>query len=226
MADNAAIKSDASATLFTTACDEVTYSGDTAKVQLMRLVGVTGSEGSKTVTEVMGTAGSAGAAVVTVQGVASMTPVQVGDNSGSLTVDAPVGTPVFVRLSDGSSAISTLPVSLASVPSHAVTNAGTFAVQNTPPAASTATLANVAASASSVTLQASNSSRLGWVVYNDSEATLYGKFGSTASTTSYTFKLGPFESYELQVTGCRYTGIVTGIWDSATGAARVTELTA
>lgn len=53
----------------------------------------------------------------------------VTDNSGSLTVDAPVGTPVFVRLSDGSSAITTLPVSLASVPSHAVTNAGTFAVQ-------------------------------------------------------------------------------------------------
>lgn len=55
----------------------------------------------------------------------------VTDNSGSLTVDAPVGTPVFVRLSDGTSAISTLPVSLASVPSHAVTNAGTFAVQVT-----------------------------------------------------------------------------------------------
>lgn len=53
----------------------------------------------------------------------------VTDSGGSLTVDAPVGTPVFVRLSDGSSAISTLPVSLASVPSHAVTNAGTFAVQ-------------------------------------------------------------------------------------------------
>jgi len=55
--------------------------------------------------------------------------VPVTDNAGSLTVDAPVGTPVFVRLSDGSSAIATLPVSLASVPSHAVTNAGTFAVQ-------------------------------------------------------------------------------------------------
>lgn len=54
----------------------------------------------------------------------------VDDGASSLTVDAPVGTPVFVRLSDGSSAISTLPVSLASVPSHAVTNAGTFAVQD------------------------------------------------------------------------------------------------
>lgn len=55
--------------------------------------------------------------------------VGVNDSGNSLTVDAPVGTPVFVRLSDGSAAITTLPVSLASVPSHAVTNAGTFAVQ-------------------------------------------------------------------------------------------------
>ena len=55
--------------------------------------------------------------------------VHVDDNAGSITIDAPVGTPAFVRLSDGASAISTLPVSLASVPSHAVTNAGTFAVQ-------------------------------------------------------------------------------------------------
>lgn len=57
--------------------------------------------------------------------------VAITDNAGSITVDAPVGTPAFVRLSDGTSAISTLPVSLASVPSHAVTNAGTFAVQVT-----------------------------------------------------------------------------------------------
>lgn len=88
----------------------------------------------------LGTAGAASADVITVQGVASMTPLQVGDNAGSLTVDAPVGTPVFVRLSDGSSAITTLPVSLASVPSHAVTNAGTFATQVTSLPASTNTI--------------------------------------------------------------------------------------
>lgn len=79
----------------------------------------------------LGTAGTASSDVLSIQGIASMTPLQVGDNSASLTVDAPVGTPVFVRLSDGSAAISTLPVSLASVPSHAVTNAGTFATQAT-----------------------------------------------------------------------------------------------
>lgn len=73
----------------------------------------------------LGTAGSASTDVISIQGIASMTPVQIGDNSGSLTVDAPVGTPVFVRLSDGSSAIATLPVSLASVPSHAVSTVTT-----------------------------------------------------------------------------------------------------
>lgn len=42
--------------------------------------------------------------------------LSVDDNGGTLTVDAPVGTPVFVRLSDGSAAITTLPVSLAALP--------------------------------------------------------------------------------------------------------------
>jgi hypothetical protein len=69
-------------------------------------------------------------ATVTVTGAGGTFPVT--DSGGSLTVDAPVGTPVFVRLSDGSSAISTLPVSIASTVTiaGAVTNAGTFAVQD------------------------------------------------------------------------------------------------
>jgi hypothetical protein len=51
------------------------------------------------------------AATVTVTGAGGTFPVT--DSGGSLTVDAPVGTPVFVRLSDGTSAIATLPVSIA-----------------------------------------------------------------------------------------------------------------
>lgn len=39
--------------------------------------------------------------------------VKVSDNSASLTVDAPANAPVAVQLSDGSSAITTLPVSIA-----------------------------------------------------------------------------------------------------------------
>ena len=51
--------------------------------------------------------------------------VNIADGSGSITVDSPVGTPTFVRLSNGTTSVDTLPVSLASVPSHAVTLAST-----------------------------------------------------------------------------------------------------
>jgi hypothetical protein len=56
--------------------------------------------------------------------------VPVTDNAGSLTVDAPVGTPVFVRLSDGVAAIATLPVSTASLPLPS--GAATAALQTQP----------------------------------------------------------------------------------------------
>lgn len=51
----------------------------------------------------------------------------VTDSGGSLTVDAPVGTPVYVRLSDGSSPIGILPVSISGT--ITVGGTGSFAVQ-------------------------------------------------------------------------------------------------
>ena len=90
-------------------------------------------------------------------------------------------------------------------------------------ATATATLANVTSSASNTTLQASNTSRLGWACFNDSTSALYVKFGATASTSSFSVKLLPGGYYELPAPV--YTGIIDGIWDSANGAARVTELT-
>lgn len=89
--------------------------------------------------------------------------------------------------------------------------------------AGTATLANVSASASSVTLIAANDFRKGAVIHNDSLNILYVKFGSTASATSYTYRLTSQATLELPV--MTYTGIITGIWTVATGAARTTELT-
>lgn len=86
----------------------------------------------------------------------------------------------------------------------------------------TATLANVAGSASSVTLIASNANRRGATIQNDSTAILYVKFGSSASSTSYTVKMTADSYYEVPF---GYTGIITGIWVSATGSARVTEMT-
>lgn len=60
----------------------------------------------------------------------------IGDAGGSLTVDAPVATPVFVRLSDGSAAITTLPVSATQTGTWNITNvSGTVSL---PTGASTA----------------------------------------------------------------------------------------
>lgn len=91
-------------------------------------------------------------------------------------------------------------------------------------AVTTSTLANVASSASSVTLQASNASRVGWDCFNDSTQVLYVKFGATASATSFTVKIAAGGYYEMP-SALIYKGIIDGIWASANGAARVTELT-
>lgn len=88
-------------------------------------------------------------------------------------------------------------------------------------ASSTGTLSNVAASASSVTILAANTDRLQAIVVNDSTSLCYLKFGSTASATSYTYLVQPYDTIEVSVT---YTGIITGIWATATGSARVTEV--
>lgn len=105
----------------------------------------------------------------------------------------------------------------------AVTATVSGTVTNTPVKATTSVLANVAGSASSVTLLASNAARLAATIDNDSTAILYAKFGVTASTSSFTVKVPAGAYYEVPG---NYTGIIDGIWASATGSARVTELTA
>lgn len=89
--------------------------------------------------------------------------------------------------------------------------------------ASTATLSNVSGSASSVSILASNTSRLGVQVFNDSTVAMYLKYGATASATSFTVKLQPAAHWEMP--SPIYTGALDGIWVSATGSARVTEMT-
>lgn len=85
-----------------------------------------------------------------------------------------------------------------------------------------ATITNVASSASSVSLLASNTARRGVTLYNDTDKACYVKFGATASTTSFTVKLQPNAYYEMPEP--IYTGAIDGIWDSApTGSMRITE---
>lgn len=83
------------------------------------------------------------------------------------------------------------------------------------------TLANVASSATVVTLQASNAARRAWKCFNDSTSALYIKHGAAASLTSFTVKVPAGGYYEMPAPV--YTGAITGIWDTANGNARVTE---
>lgn len=84
-----------------------------------------------------------------------------------------------------------------------------------------ATTANVASSATNVTLFAASGSVKGRTVFNDSTAVLYLKFGVTASSTSFTLQLPAGSFYEFPQP-C-YAGQVDGIWASANGSARTTQ---
>lgn len=94
-----------------------------------------------------------------------------------------------------------------------------------PGRAATATLSNVNDAATSTSLLASNTSRKGVIIHNDSTSILYLKYGATASTTSYTYKIPADGTWEMPAP--IYTGALDGIWSAdSTGAARITELTA
>ena len=87
--------------------------------------------------------------------------------------------------------------------------------------ATTATVATVASSASSVALFAANSGARGRSVWNDSTQVLYLKYGTTASTSSYTVQLAAGAYFEFPQG--LYAGAVDGIWAAANGNARTTE---
>jgi hypothetical protein len=87
--------------------------------------------------------------------------------------------------------------------------------------ARTATLANVTSAAADTVLLAANANRIGATVYNDSLQTLYLKYGSGASSTSWTVRLSSGGYWEMPLP--IYTGQINGNWVAADGAARVME---
>jgi hypothetical protein len=84
-----------------------------------------------------------------------------------------------------------------------------------------ATLASVASSATSVNIFTTAGGGLARVVFNDSTAVLYLKFGFTASTTSHTVQIAAGGYYEFPQP--LFLGNVDGIWASANGFARSTS---
>jgi hypothetical protein len=93
-----------------------------------------------------------------------------------------------------------------------------------PVRSATATVSSVTAAATSTQLLAANTTRVGVQVFNDSTADMNLKYGTAASSTSFTVKLPPAGYWEMPP-GVVYTGIIHGIWVAANGAGRITELT-
>lgn len=133
----------------------------------------------------------------------------------------------FLKVTDGTNtaavkAASTAPI--ATDPALVVTlspNGNSITVTKS----ATSTVTGVAASATSVTLLASNANRLGATIQNDTtSATLYVKLGATATTASggYTVILPAGAYWEVPA---NHTGVIAGIWTAATGFANVDELT-
>ncbi len=84
-------------------------------------------------------------------------------------------------------------------------------------------VSSVACSTTSATVAAVYGSRKNLIVYNDDTKNLRLKFGSGASTTSFTVLLLPGAYWEMAPMPI-YNGLVAGIWEAAcTGSARVTE---
>lgn len=162
----------------------------------------------------LGVSGTVTANQGTAAALAGMWPVQITDGTNTLPTGDIASRAIYERVTDGT---NTSAVKASSISATAADPA--LAV--TPRQASSATLSNVAGSASSVTLLAANTARLGATVHNDSVSTLFVKFGSVASATSFTVRMVSQAYYEVPF---GYTGIITGIWSVATGSARVTEL--
>jgi hypothetical protein len=106
---------------------------------------------------------------------------------------------------------------------------GSITITSADPSKSpTSTLTNIASSATSVTILAANSNRKTVIIANDSTAILYLKFNaSAASASNYTFSLSPLTSGvapTVSLKGEDYSGEIRGIWASANGFARVTEI--
>lgn len=81
------------------------------------------------------------------------------------------------------------------------------------------TSSSVPANLASVELIAANANRKSVYITNDGDDNLFIKYGTAATTSSWTIKL---ESGDQAIID-DYVGVIHGIWDVATGNARITE---
>jgi hypothetical protein len=152
------------------------------------------------------------------------------NNIGSLTnitgtISLPTGAATAANQTTGNTSLSSIDGKL---PSTLGTKTSSASLSVSPAFAATSTLTNVASSATSVTLLAANNNRKTVIILNDSTADLYVTLNaSAASTTNYSLflaaKVGNTPSSAI-FGGDDYSGEIRGIWSSANGFARITEV--
>jgi hypothetical protein len=86
---------------------------------------------------------------------------------------------------------------------------------------STSVATCISGATTSLTLKASNTSRVKAVIVNNSTNNLYVKEGATATTTNYTYLLGNGDAVIID----DYVGQIDGIWNGVNGSAQVSETT-
>lgn len=86
-----------------------------------------------------------------------------------------------------------------------------------------ATVTVVGDSATNVTLLSERRGRIATIIYNNSSAVMYVKFGATATTSDFSFRL--LQHQWEEIAGSFYNGRIDAIWASdAGGSANVTEI--
>ena len=89
--------------------------------------------------------------------------------------------------------------------------------------AKNSSVTRVAASTGAVSLLTPNQVRKTLFLVNDSSSIAYVKLGLGASSTSFTYKMSGGSEREFPAPV--YLGDITAVWESATGAMQITELT-
>jgi hypothetical protein len=150
--------------------------------------------------------------------------VQLTDGTNTMPTGDVAARAVFHKNTDGTNTAAVKAASTAAVatdPAMVVAISPTTSVITVQQTA-TAGTTQPAASITSVTVLGSNANRKGACIFNDSTSAAYICFGATASATVFTVKLAASAYYEVPF---GYTGLITGVWVTANGNARVTEIT-
>lgn len=88
----------------------------------------------------------------------------------------------------------------------------------------TATASTLLRAATSTLVLAVNLNRLGATIFNNSSGYCFIKFGATATTAAFTFRMSGLSLYVMDEP--IYTGTISAIWASAgTGNLQITEFT-